>query len=207
MKAVSQEMGNCNGNFEAVVNRKQQNRHSDLSHMPEFTQQLQKVLEELVKRVWALTEEIRVEWPPPSWQWRTCVALPANSTKPSSSWTRQRTTSVKPRSCSTSSKTQLSPTQSGSSHMRKTSARTNSITCRTIDGLSTHSLQGSLHHADEVPHTIMDFGRVSSKDNVMLPNSFEKGFRLNFDEYVELLVTVVKPWMEIVERGKLYILH
>ena len=42
----------------------------------------------------------------------------------------------------------------------------------------------------------MAFGCVPSDGDVMSPHVFREGLRLNSDGHVELLSTVVKPWVE-----------
>jgi len=41
-------------------------------------------------------------------------------------------------------------------------------------------------------------GVISSKGDVMPPHFYEKGQRVNAKEYIKVLDTVVKPWMEAV---------
>ena len=66
------------------------------------------------------------------------------------------------------------------------------------------------HSPKDTPHvmqtkfsqTAMDFGCVSWEGDVMLPHFFREGLRLNSDAYVELLITVVKPWITRVENDR-----
>ncbi|KAL1132100.1 hypothetical protein AAG570_010058 [Ranatra chinensis] len=51
------------------------------------------------------------------------------------------------------------------------------------------------------PQTVMVFGCVSSKGDVMPPHLFQGGLRLTSDGYVELLNTVVKPWIRRVANA------
>ena len=51
-------------------------------------------------------------------------------------------------------------------------------------------------------HTMMVFGCVSCKGDVIPPHFFREGLRLNSDAYVELLITVVKPWITRVANGR-----
>jgi len=46
---------------------------------------------------------------------------------------------------------------------------------------------------------------ISSKGNVMPPHFFEKVQRVNFKEYIKVLDTMVKPWMEAVARECFYL--
>jgi len=46
---------------------------------------------------------------------------------------------------------------------------------------------------------------ISSKGDVMPPHFFEKGQRVNFKEYIKVLDTMVKPWMEAVARESPYV--
>ena len=52
------------------------------------------------------------------------------------------------------------------------------------------------------PQTVMVFGCVSSEGDVMPLHFFQEGLRLNSDGYVELLNTVVKPWITRVDNGR-----
>ncbi|KAL1116751.1 hypothetical protein AAG570_005223 [Ranatra chinensis] len=51
----------------------------------------------------------------------------------------------------------------------------------------------------------MVFGCVSSEDDVMPPHFFREGLRLTSDGYVELLNTVVKPWIRRAADGRPYV--
>lgn len=55
------------------------------------------------------------------------------------------------------------------------------------------------------PATVMVLGVVSNKGEVMPPLVFEAGFRINTDVYLEVLSTVVKPWMDEVAGGLFYV--
>ena len=55
------------------------------------------------------------------------------------------------------------------------------------------------------PQTVMVFECVSSEGDVMPPHFFQEGLRLNSDGYVELLNTVVKPWITRVANGRPYV--
>jgi transposase len=48
------------------------------------------------------------------------------------------------------------------------------------------------------PASVMVLGVISSKGDVMPPHFFETGQRVNAKQYIEVLDTVVKPWMETV---------
>ncbi|UYV68049.1 hypothetical protein LAZ67_5002908 [Cordylochernes scorpioides] len=47
------------------------------------------------------------------------------------------------------------------------------------------------------PASVMVLGVISSEGDVMPPHFFEKGLRMNTDTYINVLETVVKPWMDI----------
>jgi hypothetical protein len=51
----------------------------------------------------------------------------------------------------------------------------------------------------------MVLGVISSKGDVMPPHFFEKGQRVNAKEYIKVLDTVVKPWMEAVAGESPYV--
>ena len=52
------------------------------------------------------------------------------------------------------------------------------------------------------PQTVTVFGYVSSECDLMLLHFFREGIRLNSDAYVDLLNTVVKPWITRVANGR-----
>ena len=54
-------------------------------------------------------------------------------------------------------------------------------------------------------HTVMVFGCVSCEGDVMPPHFVREGIRLNSDAYMELLITVVKPWIASVANGRPYV--
>ena len=49
------------------------------------------------------------------------------------------------------------------------------------------------------------FGCVSCEGDEMPPHFFMDGHRLNSDAYVELLITVVKPWITRVANSRPYV--
>ncbi|UYV84752.1 hypothetical protein LAZ67_X003316 [Cordylochernes scorpioides] len=55
------------------------------------------------------------------------------------------------------------------------------------------------------PASVMVLGVISSEGDVMPPHFFEKGLRMNADTYINVLETVVKPWMDMVAAGKKYV--
>jgi hypothetical protein len=55
------------------------------------------------------------------------------------------------------------------------------------------------------PATVMVLGVVSSDGDVMPPYFFEKGLKINQAEYIKVLRTVVKPWMDQVAGDRPYI--
>ncbi|UYV67039.1 hypothetical protein LAZ67_4003746 [Cordylochernes scorpioides] len=55
------------------------------------------------------------------------------------------------------------------------------------------------------PASVMVLGVISSEGDVMPPHFFEKGLRMNADTYINVLETVVKPWMEMVAAGRKYV--
>ena len=50
----------------------------------------------------------------------------------------------------------------------------------------------------------MVFGCVSCEGDVMPPHFSRDGLRLNSDAYVELLISVVKPWITYMANGRPY---
>ncbi|UYV83285.1 hypothetical protein LAZ67_23000403 [Cordylochernes scorpioides] len=55
------------------------------------------------------------------------------------------------------------------------------------------------------PASVMVLGVISSEGDVMPPHFFEKGLRMNADTYINVLETVVKPWMNMVAAGRKYV--
>ncbi|UYV73528.1 hypothetical protein LAZ67_10003973 [Cordylochernes scorpioides] len=52
------------------------------------------------------------------------------------------------------------------------------------------------------PASVLVLGIISSEGDVMPPHFFEKGLRMNADTYINVLETVVKPWMDMVAAGR-----
>ncbi|UYV73697.1 ARMC8, partial [Cordylochernes scorpioides] len=52
------------------------------------------------------------------------------------------------------------------------------------------------------PASVMVLGVISNEGDVMPPHFFEKGLRMNADTYINVLETVVKPWMDMVAAGR-----
>ncbi|UYV77941.1 hypothetical protein LAZ67_15002969, partial [Cordylochernes scorpioides] len=55
------------------------------------------------------------------------------------------------------------------------------------------------------PASVMVLGVISSEGDVMPPHFFEKGLRMNADTYINVLESVVKPWMDMVAAGRKYV--
>ena len=55
------------------------------------------------------------------------------------------------------------------------------------------------------PATVMVSGVVSNEGHVMPPHFFEAGYRINAANYIKVLEEVVKPWIDSVREGSLYI--
>lgn len=55
------------------------------------------------------------------------------------------------------------------------------------------------------PINIMVLGVISSEGDIMPPYFFEKGLRVNSDEYIKVLRDVVVPWMNQVASGRPYV--
>lgn len=55
------------------------------------------------------------------------------------------------------------------------------------------------------PATIMILGVISSEGDVMPPYFFERGTKLTAAQYIQVLRDVVKPWMDTVADGRLYV--
>ena len=55
------------------------------------------------------------------------------------------------------------------------------------------------------PATVMVLGVVSNEGHVMPPHFFTQGMKINAAAYIEVLSTVVKPWIDTVRNGRPYI--
>lgn len=55
------------------------------------------------------------------------------------------------------------------------------------------------------PSTVMVLGVISNEDRVMPPHFFPQGLRINAAAYIEVLATVVRPWMEEIAQGRPYV--
>ena len=55
------------------------------------------------------------------------------------------------------------------------------------------------------PATVMVLGVVSNEGHVMPPHFFPQGLRVNSTAYIEVLKTVVKPWIDTVCNGRPYV--
>ena len=58
---------------------------------------------------------------------------------------------------------------------------------------------------NKFPASVMVLGVVSSEGHVMPPHFFAKGLKVNSAVYIEVLKTVVKPWIDSVRNGRLYV--
>ncbi len=54
------------------------------------------------------------------------------------------------------------------------------------------------------PAQVMVLGVISNEGDVMPPYFFEQGLKVNTDVYLNVLNTVVKPWMETIAGGRAY---
>jgi hypothetical protein len=59
--------------------------------------------------------------------------------------------------------------------------------------------------ATKFPANVMVLGVVSNEGDVMPPHIFPKGLRVNTDEYLDMIKTVVKPWMDQIAGNRHYI--
>ena len=55
------------------------------------------------------------------------------------------------------------------------------------------------------PATVMVLGVVSNEGHVMPLHFFPQGLKVNLAAYIDVLSTVVKPWIDEVRNGRLYI--
>ena len=55
------------------------------------------------------------------------------------------------------------------------------------------------------PASVMVLRVMSSNGDVMPSHFFKQGLRVNADDYIHVLETVVKPWMDLVANGSSYI--
>ena len=59
--------------------------------------------------------------------------------------------------------------------------------------------------ATKFPATVMVLGVVSNKGDVMPPYVFEASLRVNAEVYLNVMINIVKPWMDQVADGRPYI--
>ncbi len=59
--------------------------------------------------------------------------------------------------------------------------------------------------ATKFPANVMVLSVVSNEGDVMPPHIFPKGLRVNTDEYLNVIKTVVKPWMDQIAGNRHYI--
>jgi hypothetical protein len=59
--------------------------------------------------------------------------------------------------------------------------------------------------ATKFPATVMVLGVVSNEGDVMPPHFFQKGLKINAQEYLKVMEEVVKPWMDGVANGRHYV--
>ena len=55
------------------------------------------------------------------------------------------------------------------------------------------------------PATVMVMGVVSNQGDVMTPHILAAGLKINTEVYLDVMTTVVKPWMDEVAGGRPYI--
>ena len=55
------------------------------------------------------------------------------------------------------------------------------------------------------PATVVVLVVVSNEGHVMPPHFFPQGLRVNSAAYIDVLGTAVKPWIDRVRNGRLYI--
>ena len=55
------------------------------------------------------------------------------------------------------------------------------------------------------PATVMVMGVVSNQGDVMTPHILAAGLKINTEVYLDVMTTVVKPWMDEVASGRPYI--
>ncbi len=59
--------------------------------------------------------------------------------------------------------------------------------------------------ATKFPAAVMVLGVVSNEGDVIPPHFFEKGLKINAQEYLKVMQDAVKPWMDTVANGRHYI--
>jgi hypothetical protein len=59
--------------------------------------------------------------------------------------------------------------------------------------------------ATKFPANVMVLGVVSNGGDVMPPHIFPKGLRVNTEEYLDVMKTVVKPWMDQIAGNRHYV--
>ena len=72
------------------------------------------------------------------------------------------------------------------------------------DGCSDPSEVPSMKHSKR-PASVMILGVISCEGDVISPDMFQQGLRVNVDGYIDVLKTTVKPWMDKVSAGRSYL--
>ena len=188
----------CDGDYEAVARRKQHYGRSDCVHTAEFLQCLKKkVLKDPGIRIRALSRELNVS--------ASTMKLALNEDLHYYSYKCRRgqlLTEKANENRLTKGRKLLSNVKHPAEPQTMWFFSDEKDFCQD----EKHNMQNNrwlvccprdTHHVmqTEFSQTVMVFGCVSCEVDMMLPHFFSVILRLNSDAYVELLITVVKPWM------------
>ncbi len=208
VKTIRNEVERSNEDYEAVATRKQHKRRSDCARSAEFLENLeQKVLEDPGIGIRALSRELNV----------------SPSTMKHALNEDLRYYSYKRR------KGQLLTEKTRQNRLTKAKKLLNKVKhpaeAQTIWFFSDEKnfCQDQKHNTQnnrwlaynpkniprvmqtKFPQAVMVFGCVSSEGHVMPPHFFKEGLRLNSHGYVEMLTTVVKPWITRVANNRPFV--
>lgn len=208
VKTIRNEVETCNGDYEAVASRKEHKKRSDCARTPEFKENLQKkVLEDPGIGIRALAPELDVS---PS-----TMKLALNEDLRYHSYKRRRgqlltektreNRLIKAKRLLIKVKHPVGPQTMWFFSDEKNFCQDQKHNSQNNRWLAYSQKDIPRVMQTKFPQHVMVFGCVSSEGDVMPPHFFREGLRLNSDGYVELLNTVVKPWITRVANGRPFV--
>ncbi len=79
------------------------------------------------------------------------------------------------------------------------------MNCRNNRWLCSDLTEVPIVMATRFPANVMVLGIVSNEGDVMPPHIIPKGLRVNTEEYLDVIKTVVKPWMDQIAGHRHYV--
>ncbi len=79
------------------------------------------------------------------------------------------------------------------------------VNCRNNGWLCSDPTEVPIVMATKFPANVMVLGVMSNGGDVMPPHIFPMGLRVNTDEYLDVMKTVVKPWMDQIAGNRHYV--